>query len=33
MPIGRQILPGDQHMDGFYYALLRKEKHKDIVDK
>ncbi|MCP3851325.1 MAG: 16S rRNA (cytosine(967)-C(5))-methyltransferase RsmB [Gammaproteobacteria bacterium] len=22
---GRQILPGDQNMDGFYYALLRKE--------
>ncbi|HSG65229.1 MAG TPA: 16S rRNA (cytosine(967)-C(5))-methyltransferase, partial [Gammaproteobacteria bacterium] len=21
---GRQILPGDEDMDGFYYALLRK---------
>jgi 16S rRNA (cytosine967-C5)-methyltransferase len=25
-PIGLQILPGDGHMDGFYYALLEKEK-------
>lgn len=25
MPVGRQILPGEQSMDGFYYALLRKE--------
>ncbi len=24
MPAGRQILPGEQNMDGFYYALLRK---------
>lgn len=24
MPFGRQILPGEQNMDGFYYALLRK---------
>lgn len=23
-PFGRQILPGDRKMDGFYYALLRK---------
>lgn len=25
MTIGRQILPGEKGMDGFYYALLRKE--------
>lgn len=24
MPAGRQILPGENHMDGFYYALLKK---------
>jgi len=24
MPFGRQILPGEHNMDGFYYALLRK---------
>lgn len=24
MPFGRQILPGENNMDGFYYALLRK---------
>lgn len=24
MPAGRQILPGEQNMDGFYYALLEK---------
>ncbi|MDQ1362588.1 MAG: rRNA (cytosine967-C5)-methyltransferase [Pseudomonadota bacterium] len=24
-PHGRQILPGDHNMDGFYYALLRKQ--------
>ncbi len=24
MPVGRQILPGEEEMDGFYYALLRK---------
>lgn len=28
MTIGRQILPGEQGMDGFYYALLRKQ-HKE----
>ncbi len=26
MPFGRQILPGEDNMDGFYYALLRKSK-------
>lgn len=26
MPVGRQILPGEHNMDGFYYAVLRKEK-------
>ncbi len=26
MPAGRQILPGEQHMDGFYYALLEKQE-------
>ena len=26
MPFGRQILPGEENMDGFYYALLRKSK-------
>ena len=25
MPYGRQILSGEQNMDGFYYALLKKE--------
>jgi len=25
MPVGRQILPGEHQMDGFYYALFRKE--------
>ncbi len=25
MPAGRQILPGEQNMDGFYYALLEKQ--------
>ncbi len=25
MPAGRQILPGEQGMDGFYYALLEKQ--------
>ncbi len=24
MPVGRQIFPGEQNMDGFFYALLRK---------
>ena len=24
LPVGRQILPGDKGMDGFYYALLKK---------
>lgn len=24
MPVGRQILPGEQNMDGFYYALIEK---------
>jgi len=24
VPVGRQILPGEQSMDGFYYALLKK---------
>ena len=26
-PVGRQILPGDDGMDGFYYAALRKTNH------
>ncbi len=26
MPVGRQILPGEQYMDGFYYALLEKQE-------
>lgn len=26
MPVGRQILPGEQLMDGFYYALVAKNK-------
>ena len=30
LPIGRQILPGDQNMDGFYYALLKKELKKEL---
>jgi len=25
MPVGRQILPGDENMDGFYYALIEKQ--------
>ena len=25
MPVGRQILPGEDNMDGFYYALLNKK--------
>lgn len=24
MPVGRQILPGEDDMDGFYYACLSK---------
>ncbi len=30
MPAGRQILPGDQNMDGFYYALLKKGPSRDL---
>ena len=26
MPVGRQILPGENNMDGFYYALLKKQQ-------
>ncbi len=26
MPVGRQILPGELNMDGFYYALLEKKE-------
>ncbi len=33
MPAGRQILPGDQNMDGFYYALLMKEQGKERKEK
>lgn len=29
LPVGRQVLPGDQNMDGFYYALLKKELKKE----
>lgn len=31
MPIGRQILPGEQNMDGFYYALLRKKSRQETI--
>ncbi|MCW8932784.1 MAG: 16S rRNA (cytosine(967)-C(5))-methyltransferase RsmB [Gammaproteobacteria bacterium] len=33
LPFGRQILPGDQNMDGFYYALLKKETNREIVEE
>ncbi len=33
MPVGRQILPGEQNRDGFYYALIRKEDSREAQYK
>lgn len=30
MPVGRQILPGEQYRDGFYYALIKKADERQV---